>query len=250
MFLAAGPPSDPVPQPGRTRRRQPLLLAALAILASCTSATNTTSTRNDQIAPDEPVFAALTMVPCNGATNLIASGVVIGADEILTVAHPFVPVGGDTSAATAAGVREIEVEVGDLITSASLVAVDAERDLALLHVSTAFDHPARLGVGSDGVVVTVDTRRGPLAALVVDRRRATLEGVGPRAALRLDVGVQAGDSGAPVMDENGEVVGLIFAAIRPAPGATSTGSWAVAAEELDDFITHRKTYEVPTQQCE
>lgn len=156
------------------------------------------------------------------------SGVTVAPGTVLTNAH------------VVAGAEVVEVRLPDGSTrSAQVVVHDGERDLAVLAVT---DHPqsplaiADATIGAEAVVIGhpggQDEAR--VAAARVERR-ATAVGrditgatTAEREVLFLAARLRPGDSGAPVVDRDGRIVGLVFAISPDVP----TTAYALDAEEL------------------
>jgi S1-C subfamily serine protease len=152
--------------------------------------------------------AAVALAGCGGAggapppvlavrgPDAEATGFAIGGGRVLTVAH--VLRGGRA------------VSVGDR--RARVLRVDRRDDVAVL---ASGDAPAaRAGAAREGDRVTVRVlREGAVRSLrATVRRRITAHVSGEvRPALELAAAVMPGDSGAPVVDGRGQVVGVVFA---------------------------------------
>jgi S1-C subfamily serine protease len=134
-------------------------------------------------------------VPTGPLSAERATALPLGAGRVLTVAH--VLRGGGP------------VFVGRR--RARVVRVDRRLDLAVLAVpGMRAPAPARAAAHA-GERVTVRALRGALPATV--RRVVTAHVDGRvRPALELEAGVAPGDSGAPVVDSDGRVTGVVFAA--------------------------------------
>jgi S1-C subfamily serine protease len=151
-----------------------------------------------------------------------ATGVAVGRGRVLTVAH-VLDGGGEVRVA---GRR------------ARVARVDRRLDLAVLVVSGLHARAARLGAGgrAGSVEVLRDGRPRALAARVRRRVRATVTGPGGaavRPALELAAGVRPGDSGAPVTDGAGRVVGIVFARSDAGPAT----AWAVDAAAVRTLVS-------------
>lgn len=165
-----------------------------------------------------------------------ATGVRIDDGFILSVGHTF---------ANAQGLL-IEDHAGQPLAS-ELVYLDQDRDIAVLRTiesgaTPAVSYPSiTLDQPGEGAEVRfVGYRdRDKLAihdATIVRYSRVTFDGEGDRSGIELHATIRSGDSGAPVVNSDGEILGLVF--------ATTTGSdtgWAVASSELrqvlDDLAT-------------
>ena len=136
----------------------------------------------------------------------IATAIPIGAGRVLTVAHVL------------DGARFVRVDGRP----ARVVRVDRRLDLAELAVPGLDAPPVRTATGGGEAVVRV-LRDGEVVTLSAPvRRRVTASIAGhSRPALELAATVEPGDSGAPVLDAQGRVLGLVFA-------RGSRSAWAVA----------------------
>jgi S1-C subfamily serine protease len=135
---------------------------------------------------------ALAVVPVRADADL-ATGLARG-ERVTTVAHVVARARRDL---TAGGLP------------AHVARVDRSLDLALLDVP-GLRAPAAPPVGGLAVLVL---RRGRTVALpVVLRRRITAHlGAVTRPALELEVAIEPGDSGAPVVAPGGRLLGVVFA---------------------------------------
>ena len=143
-------------------------------------------------------------VHSGGLADERATAVATGDGRVLTVAHVL------------DGARS--VRVGDR--AARVLRVDERRDVAELAVPGLVAPAVRYARG--GEAVRVHLLRGAISARVLRRVTATLDGA-RRPALELSARVQPGDSGAPVTDADGRLVGLVFA-------RGDDSAWAVAVE--------------------
>ncbi len=149
-----------------------------------------------------------------------------------------------TNAHVVAGADTVETRLpnGDVLT-ATVVVFDPERDLALLTVDGLGQAPLELATGEVGTVGAVigypggqDTPR-VAPAEVRDKRTALGRDVygrdrTEREVLFLAAELRQGDSGAPVVDGDGRVVGVVFA-ISP---DQATSSFALDRVELDAVL--------------
>jgi hypothetical protein len=103
-------------------------------------------------------------------------------------------------------------------------------------LSGAVQRGLELGTDSDAEMLTVLYHRedGVFSAptTVLRRVTASLDGVGERAAIEIGADIKPGDSGAPVVDDDGRIAGLVFASSR-----VGERGWAVAASELSGVLS-------------
>lgn len=163
---------------------------------------------------------------CGGVYE--GSGFAVEPDLVVTNAH------------VVAGTEDLQVRRPDGSTaSAQVVAFDANRDLALVRVPGLGQSPLPLAsaeVGSDGAVVGYpggqDTpRRQP--ARITDRRPTVGRDIydrqiTERSVLYLASELRQGDSGAPLVDVDGNVTGVVFAVAAD----RSTTAYALDVSEL------------------
>jgi S1-C subfamily serine protease len=164
---------------------------------------------------------AITATGCRPASN-IAHGVVVGDELVATVAHAV------------AGEDEIAVDGRRAV----VAAVDTVLDAALLRVDGLDAEAAdrRSWVEGEGVSLLTGDRRIP--AEVTQRvtvRTSDIYGEGEHARPGLDIiaDVRAGDSGAPLVGDDGAVLALVWATSR----RTDDRAWALPIEALDPLIS-------------
>ena len=168
---------------------------------------------------------AITATGCRPTSN-IARGVVVGDDLVATVAHAV------------AGEDEIVVrDRGGEERGGVVVAIDPELDAAVLRVE-GLDPGAvdrRPHVDGEAVSLLTDDEQPIEVARRVTVRTSDIYGEGEHARPGLDIvaDVRAGDSGAPIVGDDGAVVALVWAASR----RTDDRAWAVPIESLAPLIT-------------
>jgi S1-C subfamily serine protease len=160
------------------------------------------------------------------------SGFAAAPDTIVTNAH--VIAGADTIR-----VKRPDGEIRD----ATVVAFDGARDLAVLEVPDLGQQPlerAAAELGDDGIVIGYpggqDTPR-VAPARVQDRRNAVGRDIygrerTEREVLFLSADLRQGDSGSPVIDQQGRVTGVVFAISPDNP----TSSFALDLSELEAIL--------------
>jgi S1-C subfamily serine protease len=194
---------------------------ALAALAGATVAAGCGTGGPGLASPTRPLRVA---VFAGALVPQVATGVATGDGRVLTVAHVLT------------GARH--VVVGGR--RARVLRVDRGLDLALLAVPGLRAPAARLrmtGSGRIGVAVVRDGRPRSLPGSV--RRRVVVrwrdqpgDPARPRPGLELAATVQPGDSGAPVLDGDGRVLGIVYARARD----SERTAWAVAASGVRAFL--------------
>jgi S1-C subfamily serine protease len=191
-------------------------LIALAAPAACTD-------DGPLARATEPRVVVVAAQPCRRPTRDLGVGVVVGDGLVLTAAHT---VDGARRTVTADGAP------------AQVVALDARTDLALL--SAPVDgRDIRLGAPAGDIAVHVATvadaidvaivRVGPLVV-----RDATSGERHERGVLTLRPSVPPGTSGAPVLDDDGRVLGIVVLDNR-----TDATAYAVTSAEIDRFLRQR-----------
>src|SRR6478672_3898917 len=143
---------------------------------------------------------------CEGASQ--GSGFVVGERLVATVAH------------VVEGAQVVRVIDGSMSTSGTVIGLDAQADVAL--VRTSVDVPGKPVSWSSGSPEVGDevaalgfTRGEPLSfkpgsVNSLDRKQ-TIEGVTRHGLLELDFAANHGNSGGPVINARGQVVGLVDA---------------------------------------
>ncbi|MET0727087.1 MAG: trypsin-like peptidase domain-containing protein [Acidimicrobiales bacterium] len=119
------------------------------------------------------------------------------------------------------GARTINVSFADgTDKSATIVATDPESDLAVLHVEASNLHPVRLGNSNDLQVGDPVVAIGNALALeggptvtegiisAVDRTISTDSGGRLRHVIQTDAAINPGNSGGPLVNADGEVIGI------------------------------------------
>ena len=188
-------------------------------------------------APGPPVNGVL---PREGRASSSGSGFVVASGRVLTNAH-VVRGCGAVTARNAAGRRA----------HARVLQVDPTRDLALLGVPAGFGPP--LTFRSEPVVLrgeSVVTYGFPLTGLLSSGPTLTTGSVSALTGLRdtplhytISAPVQPGNSGGPLLDAQGHVVGVVVAKLNAAEVARVTGgdipqnvNFAIKGEEALNFL--------------
>ena len=117
---------------------------------------------------------------------------------------------------------------------ARVVRMDLRTDVAVLSAAVSRP-PLRIASGAAPASVWIANPRQPAVAASARRVTASIDEPGgsttyTRQALALDEGVDRGESGSPVVDRDGSVVGMVFARTRDGQGAFAVASSEIAAD--------------------
>ncbi|MEL7155697.1 MAG: serine protease [Actinomycetota bacterium] len=214
------------------RRRSIAVVAAVALALLTASCSRTTWPAGGA----ERAVVRIEAEACTGLHSLEATGVAVAPDQLVTVAHTFDRI---------RSFRVVDDE-GQPI-EAELVWLDADRDLALLRTSDERPEWLPLATAAEGDVTRLISAADPgglqvKRAVVLDLTSVTLDGAGERAALQLQADIGNGDSGAPVINTDGEMVGMVFATTR-----NTERGWAIAAAEIEPILD--QSDDVPLPDC-
>jgi S1-C subfamily serine protease len=204
--------------------------------------------------PDAQIAANKNVVAAGGSVvrvlstacglGIEGSGWAVRPNLIVTNAH-VVAGADDTTITTQSGVE----------LDATAVYYQPEDDLALLRVEgqlptlpisserTVGEAAAVLGYPENGPYTVTPARLGETRQTVSENSY----GRGPieRTITALGGDVRSGNSGGPLVDPHGQVVGIVFAATTSGP----TGGFAIPAEEVKEAIRHASGHEVSTGAC-
>ena len=192
----------------------------------------------DQALP--PAIVSVIAVGC-GPVERIATGFAVGPDRVVTVAH------------TLRGATEIRVSDE----AARLVGIDHRTDVAVLATTrrlpgsptTRFAPPAvgaaRVGRSPDQITVSITK----VAPIDIDEPRDTAQyrrdGLVASVTDRGD-SIVSGDSGSPVIDAQGRVVGVVFATDRD----SGHSAFATSSTEVQALLRSAGTESVSTGACD
>jgi len=181
----------------------------------------------------ERVTASTVRVTARGCGRRFdGSGVTVRTDTVLTNAH--VVAGADAVVLRRPDGREV---------AGTVVAFDPRRDLAVVEAPGLGQEPLPLGeaeVGQSGVSVGYPGGQAePRAAPVVVNQRRTAVGKDiygleetERSVLFLAAELRQGDSGSPLVDAGGDIIGIVFA-ISP---DRRTTAYALDRPEIDAIL--------------
>lgn len=176
------------------------------------------------------------------------SGFVYARQRVLTNAH------------VVAGADQVQVQTAQGPLTAHVVLFDSDRDVAVLAVPGLTTAPLRLGTvpatsGQDSIVLGYP-QDGPFdvrPARVRDRERITGRDIYGQLSVDREIYtirsvVRAGNSGGPLVDTSGTVLGVVFAS---ALDSADTGFVLTAAEVAGDAAAGRTaSREVSTGRCD
>ena len=208
-----------------------------------------------------PVPAAVPGVPASVVPQVAASTVRVSGEAcgVRLSGSGFSPAPDTvvTNAHVVAGTRSTQVLRPDGRTlPATVQAFDPDRDLAVLAVPGLGQPSLPLGTAVPGEADAVFGHpRGQTAVEVSPARvarRVTAEigdiyngPSGPRQILVLNSDLEPGDSGAPLVNSQGKVVGVAFAVAN----LRRSTAYAVASEELAPVLAQPRTGPVSTGPC-
>jgi len=198
------------------------ILLAGGALAGASCAGGATS-----VTPEQSVVV-LASTGCRPTTNA-ALGAVVAEELVATVAHAV------------AGEDEIIVRQDGAELRGVVVAIDTALDAALLRVEGLDAEPIerRDYVVGDDASLLVD-EEGEIVSMAIDvERRVTIrtsdiyrDGEHARPALDLVADVRGGDSGAPLVGDDGRLLALVWATSRQ----TDDRAWALPIEAFDPLL--------------
>lgn len=160
-----------------------------------------------------------------------------------------------TSAHTVAGSDTITIERGEQRSEVDLLAIEPTLDLAVLRapawsgagrplVDPAVGRAGRLAVwtADDGVSVAATEITRLLRVTIED---IYVEGEYERRSFEIEAAIDRGDSGAPVVADDGGVFGIVYARSRDRGGV----GFAVSATEIDPFLATAGNTAVDSGRC-
>ncbi len=241
-------------------------LGIAVAVAACTGEAPTAvpvGTDGAVVDPADRVVAVVT-TGCGQASAALGSAVRLDDRIMVTAAHVI-------AGASAVGV----VDAGDLPQDrqwpgfspstlfeaaevAAVVAVDHDRDLALLSIdhdrsmSDGLSQPELGAVGADAPVeIHGVTAAGPIRGTVAERTTIVADEVRggarvERDGYRLDGVTDRGDSGAGVWDEDGRLVGIVFAV----SASDESRTWAVSGVEIERLLQAAATDPIRSHRCD
>ena len=220
-----------------TGRLAVILGVAIALLVACADTRPTADATTPELEPSDAVWR-IVATACGTQIEGLATAVAVADDLVVTVAHTF------------EGAESAQVTGADGMPgwAADVVYLDPERDLAVLRLKGMSPGETLrwlpLGDSSDGDEVTVITAAGDQlqakTARVIRHVDVTLDGDGRRAGLELEAEISRGDSGSPVVNADGAIAGIVFAADRD-----EAKGWAVAATEVEAALAQLSAASLP-----
>ena len=226
----------PPPDVSRTMRqlvagsRFPEVIAELGPVRSAGPPPESVDIDEEVLARATAATVRVTARGCGARSD--GSGVTIAGGLVLTNAH------------VVAGSERVEVRRPDgAVRPGRVVAFDPKRDLALMEVADLEQRPLPLGLASPGDEVAVIGYPGGqpdprVAAVRIQQRRTAIgkdihqRAETEREVLFLSAALRQGDSGAPVVDHEGQVVGLVFAVSPDRPSS----AYALDRTEIDAIL--------------
>src|SRR3989441_6156640 len=205
--------------------------------ATSTQASTTAQTIYQQVSPSVVTITA-TVSSGRGSGQAIGSGIVLDTNgNILTNAHVI------------AGARQIQVTFSDGQTvNATLVGSNTATDLAVIRVSVAASslHPVTLG-NSDSVAVgdavyaigSPFGLSGSLSQGIISNLKqsgATSNGGNLSGLIQTDAAINPGNSGGPLVNTQGEVIGVNTSIESPVDGNVGVG-FAIPINQVKQLLS-------------
>ncbi len=186
----------------------------------------------------------ITSIGCKSSPTQTV-GTVIAKDLIVTVAHG---VAGQTSTSI--------TTIDGQVLNAKVVAIDINLDLALLYVdstkSTTNLIPLKFAdavAGSETRFVAFkDSQQFAISAKIIKILRINTEDIYlknkiSRPGLEVETKVVVGNSGGPLINEKGEIIGIIWSTSR----TVKNRSWATRIEAANELLSRVSTDNPSTQ---
>jgi S1-C subfamily serine protease len=154
----------------------------------------------------KPITQALTSVAVVRSLNGVGTAFAVGEGELLTAAH------------VVTGQRSVQLTVGTAVGSATVVKVSTRLDVAILRTRMSIA-PLSLSKTSPDLGASVFAVGAALGDLSITRGVIS----GHRSAdgfrhLQTDAAINEGNSGGPLLDTSGRVLGLVVSKVRDAEG--------------------------------
>lgn len=213
------------------------VIGALAL--GLTVAAATTSSAPTPISDVSDRAVKIATMPCSNSLQSTSSGYVLDDELVVTVAHAIFET------------REFALrDASGMWHRPTVRYMDLERDLAILHVEglAATRAPLSSAGSGDSVQLLDGAASGSLYGSIARRVQIRTEFVGDlsqegvRRGYELDLTIKAGDSGAAILDDNANLIALVFARSTRRGGVT----WATAVSEVAEI---RDRSGVPSWEC-
>lgn len=193
-----------------------LLAVTSFLLPGVAHAADTGRQGDDRLADS----VAATVVVISGGAN--GAGVAVSPTQVLTAAHVV-------DAAPTATIR-----TPDGLVEAAVVDTDSRRDLALLSTPEHGLAPVDLRAAPARVGEAVYAAGAPLGSHIqlTSGIVSALTSSGGVNEIQTDAAINPGNSGGPLLDTNGELVGVVVTKSENNEGI----GWATAADEISAFL--------------
>ena len=201
-----------------------------------------TASQTTQVAPvtamaQRPVVIAT--LPCQPSLQSTSSGFVIDDETVVTVAHAIYET-RDFAVRDSTG-RWFRPEI---------LHMDVDRDLAVLRIPGLRASPmaTRVAGAGDAVEMVEGAASGTTEGAVLRRVRLTTESIGDlerktaRSGYEMSVAIRGGDSGAAIVDQDENLVGVVFAR-----STRREAAWVTSVTEILSVLDKQG---VPPWECE
>ncbi|MEE2682613.1 MAG: trypsin-like peptidase domain-containing protein [Actinomycetota bacterium] len=218
-----------------------VLVASVSIVTGCTGTTN------------EPEVISQPVTSAVQESVFIIEGVACGKSSLGT--GVLIDQGVLTNAHVVAGTESLTLKNADGLESETFViAIDFESDLAILDGSNILRNPLPVGepvaeinglviVGSAGLIEAVPVQVTRLITISM----ADIYGEGQylRSGMELSASVAPGDSGGPIINASGEVIGIVFSRST----SDEDVSYGISSEEFEKVIAKADPDGVASGEC-
>ena len=200
------------------------------------------ASQTTQVAPvtamaQRPVVIAT--LPCQPSLQSTSSGFVIDDETVVTVAHAIYET-RDFAVRDSTG-RWFRPEI---------LHMDLDRDLAVLRIPGLRASPmaTRVASAGDAVEMVEGAASGTTEGAVLRRVRLTTESIGDlerktaRSGYEMSVAIRGGDSGAAIVDQDENLVGVVFAR-----STRREAAWVTSVTEILSVLDKQG---VPPWECE
>ena len=177
---------------------------------------------------EELVARVIPAVASIQAGNARGSGFFVRSDAVITNAHVI------------EGQSSVRLQVGDRSHAARVISISAGSDLAILQIERPNPAQVTLQLGDTGrarvgqEVIAIGSALGVLSNTVTRGIVSAVRQVGPVTLIQTDAAINPGNSGGPLLDRDGNVIGVNSMAIGRQAGEGL--AFAVAIDHVTQLL--------------